>query len=154
VKCVKWSQNKQCLITGSWDNTIKFWDVKSNKCIDTYKLKDKVVCMDVKNDYLVVGTFDKQLTTFDLNNPSKPIQSSSIKSPLRCISIFEDNNGYVVGSTNGKCSVKYFDDSSLDYNFNCHVQGNSFYPVNGIDFNKKHGTFVTCGGSNLFNIFH
>jgi mRNA export factor len=153
VKCVKWSENRQCLITGSWDKTIKFWDVNSNKCIDSFNFDYKVICMDVKKDILVVGTSDNEVTTFDLNKLSTPlqIQASSQKSQIRCIGIFGDKNGYVVGSTDGKCKVRYFDDISCNYNLDCHIEGNSHYPVNCIDFSDLYGTFATCGGSNLFN---
>jgi mRNA export factor len=150
---VKWSHNNRCLISGSWDNTIKFWDVKSNKCIHTYKLDDKVVCMDVKNDFMVVATADKMFTTFDLNNPSKPLytQISPLRYQTRCISIFSGfQEGFVAGSTEGRCAVQYFQDTSRNFCFKCHRQGNSIFPVNSIDFNEKYGTFVTGGGGKSF----
>jgi mRNA export factor len=145
---VKWSEQNQMLITGSWDNTIKFWDVKSNKCSETYKFDDKVICMDVKYDYLVVGTADRKFTTFDLHQTSKPtyIQETPLKFQTRCVSIFSDGDGYIAGSIEGRCAVQYFMETSSNFAFKCHRQGNAIYPVNSIDVNDKYGTFATGGG--------
>jgi WD40 repeat protein len=151
VKCVKWSNTTQSLFTGSWDKTIKIWDTKSNKCIESFKFNDKVVCMDIKNDYLVVGTADKQITTFSLTKGiSKPlfIEKSPLNMQTRCISIFKDEEGYIAGSIEGKCAVQYFEQKEKNYCFKCHREGNSIFPVNIIDFHPSN-ILVTGGGGKI-----
>jgi hypothetical protein len=108
--------------------------------------------MDVKNDYLVVATLDKVFTTFDLNDHSKPLytQISPLRYQTRCVSIFEDQEGFAAGSIEGRCAVQYFQDTSSNFCFKCHRHVGSIFPVNSIDFNEKYGTFVTGGGGKSF----
>jgi mRNA export factor len=155
VKCLKWSTSTNCLITGSWDKTINMWDVKTNKCIFNYKFNDKVVCMDVKNDHLVVGTANKQIAIFDLSKGiSKPLEmeNSPLRMQTRCISIFADLSGYIVGSIEGRCGVQYFKEKQKNFCFISHREGKSIFPVNSIDFHPKN-ILVTAGGGKISHSF-
>ena len=76
----------------------------------------------------------------------------------RCISIFTDLEGYVMGSIEGRCAVQYFADCTKNFCFKCHRIGDDIYPVNAIDFSPVYNTFATVAAGGLkkkkFLIFH
>lgn len=47
-----------CVITGSWDKTVKFWDPKSTsgQPLGVLQMPDKVYAMDVRGSVMVVAT--------------------------------------------------------------------------------------------------
>lgn len=47
----------------------------------TQQLPERVFAMDVKHPLLVVGTADRQITVFNMSNPSQPYKQ--IQSPLK-----------------------------------------------------------------------
>ena len=93
VKELSFLPDLNCLVSGSWDKTIKYWDVRTptGQAQATVGLTDRVFCMDVKGPVLVVGTADKKLTVFDLRKPSVPFRppfESPLKFQSRCVSVF------------------------------------------------------------------
>lgn len=63
--------NSPLLITGSWDKTVKYWDLRQSTPIATVECQDRVYTMDVKNKLLVVGTADRYINIINLDNPTK-----------------------------------------------------------------------------------
>jgi mRNA export factor len=61
----------QCLVTGSWDKTVKFWDGRSPNPVHSAMLPERVFCMDVKYPLCVVGTADRNIVIYDLRKPSQ-----------------------------------------------------------------------------------
>lgn len=65
--------------------------------------------------------------------------------------------GYLVGSIEGRCGVKYFDctgaqqKTNYDFNFKCHRKEEqvtlkaTVWAVNGFTFNQKYNTFASYG---------
>ena len=49
------------LVTGSWDKTVKYWDLRSANPVHTQQMPDRVYAMDVQEELLVVGTADRQI---------------------------------------------------------------------------------------------
>ncbi len=49
------------LVTGSWDKTLKYWDLRSPNPVHTQNLPERVYAMDVVNKLLVVGTADRNI---------------------------------------------------------------------------------------------
>ena len=50
------------LVSGSWDNTVKFWDISSHSLQETRKpinLKVAVLSTDMLSHTVVAGTYDK-----------------------------------------------------------------------------------------------
>lgn len=64
---------------------------------------------------------------FDLRNPASP--RSSTESPLkwqtRCVTCFNDEKGYFIGSIEGRCGVQNVDSINIgkNFTFKCHRQG-------------------------------
>ena len=49
------------LVTGSWDKTVKYWDLRSPTPAHTQQMPERVYAMDVQSELLVVGTADRQI---------------------------------------------------------------------------------------------
>lgn len=43
IKAVEYSLDVNTILTGSWDCTIKMWDIRSQQCVGTYAQQGKVV---------------------------------------------------------------------------------------------------------------
>ena len=90
VKCVKWIDAQGgILATGSWDKTIKvgnafsvritdsylwmymqYWDLRTQNPVATVTLPERCYTMDVAFPLLVVGTAERHIQVYNLNNPT------------------------------------------------------------------------------------
>jgi mRNA export factor len=157
--------NSPMLITGSWDKTVKYWDLRQQQPVGTLDCKERVYSMDTRNDQmLVIGTAERQVHVVALNNPG--VIHKSVQSPLkwqtRVVSCFTDHTGFAVGSIEGRCAIQYVDpkDDPKNFSFKCHRQTDpnnrdtsNVYAVNAISFHPQHGTFSTAGSDGTFNFW-
>jgi len=153
-----------CVITGSWDRTVKFWDVSSPPTgtpIGVLQMPDRVYAMDVVGYVMVVATAERHLLVYDLRNPSQPFRQkhSPLKYQSRSIAIFPDQTGFCVGSVEGRVAIEHIQDADLPKNFafKCHRQNADtkepeLYGVNSLAFHPV-GTFATAGGDGAFNFW-
>lgn len=150
-------QSLNMLVTGSWDKTLKYWDLRTPNPVHTQQLSERVYAMDAQGQLLVVGTADRNIQVFNLTNPSTPYKSlaSPLKYQTRCIACFPDSTGYLVGSVEGRVAVHHVEDSqvSKNYTFRCHRDGSDVYAVNDISFHPQYGTFVTAGSDGAYNFW-
>lgn len=70
IKCIRFLEQGNIVATGSWDRTIKYWDLRSPQPIGTVQLPERCYAMDAKGPLMVVGTAEKHVCIFDLNNPT------------------------------------------------------------------------------------
>lgn len=109
--------NGEMLVTGSWDNTIKYWDLRTPNPVISVNMNHKVYTLDVQKNVLVVGTADRFINIVDLNMPDKI--KKTLQSPLkwqtRVISLFPDAVGFAVGSIEGRCAIQYVEDKDARY---------------------------------------
>ncbi|PQE13277.1 hypothetical protein CJF32_00010614 [Rutstroemia sp. NJR-2017a WRK4] len=154
--------NGEMVVTGSWDNTIKYWDMRSPTAVVSVDMRQKVYTLDVQKNVLVVGTAERFIQVIDLNQPDKI--KKTIQSPLkwqtRVVSLFPDATGFAVGSIEGRCAIQYVEDkdASMNFSFKCHrdpPQNNmtNVYSVNAISFHPIHGTFSTAGSDGTFHFW-
>jgi len=64
------------LVSGSWDNTVKFWQVTPTSLVETRKpinLKVAVLCTSLHQDEVVAGTFDKKVVMMDRRECNRKI---------------------------------------------------------------------------------
>jgi len=94
---------------------------------------------------------------FNLTAPQQVYKEieSPLKYQTRCITCFPDAGGYLVGSIEGRVAVQHVEDSntSKNFTFKCHRDGQDIYAVNSISFHPVHGTFVTAGGDGSYNFW-
>jgi len=170
IKTVHWIQapNYSCLMTGSWDKTIKFWDTKSPTPIMSMNTIEKVYCADVVFPMAVVSTAQRGILVYQLTD--RPQEFKKIDSPLkfqhRCISICKDKkgspNGFALGSVEGRVAMQYIQptDPKDNFTFKCHRsdvsqsgQTQDVFAVNDIAFHPQHGTLATVGSDGKYSFW-
>ena len=71
IKCVQFLDiGQQVIATGSYDKTIKYWDMRTPNPIATVQLPERCYTMDSSGLLMVVGTAEKHVCIFDLSNPA------------------------------------------------------------------------------------
>lgn len=114
IRCVKMFQSggNDMVVTGSWDKTIKYWDVRQPTCVGTVQCQERVYTMDIKDQLLVVGTADRYINIVNLADPTKFYKTlqSPLKWQTRVVSCFSDASGFAVGSIEGRCAIQYVED--------------------------------------------
>ncbi|KAH6639697.1 Poly(A)+ RNA export protein [Boeremia exigua] len=166
IKCVRWFQTggQDYVATGSWDKTVKFWDLKGAAAVATLQCQDRVYSMDIKDQLLVVATAERHINMINLNEPTKIYKTiiSPLKWQTRVVSCFTDASGFAVGSIEGRCAIQYVEDkdTTLNFSFKCHRQQDpsqrdvaKVYSVNAISFHPQHGTFSTAGSDGTFHFW-
>jgi mRNA export factor len=116
IRCVRFfeapNSNAQMIVTGSWDKTIKYWDLRSQAAVATVQCQERVYTLDVKKNLLVVGTADRYINVVNLSEPTKFYKTlqSPLKWQTRVVSCFPDASGFAVGSIEGRCAIQYVED--------------------------------------------
>lgn len=154
--------NATMLVTGSWDKTVKYWDLRTSNPVGSITSQERVYSMDVRNNLLVIGTADRYINVVNLSDPLKFYKTlqSPLKWQTRVVSCFTDATGFAVGSIEGRCAIQYVEekDATSNFSFKCHrdpPQGNvtNVYSVNDISFHPQHGTFSTAGSDGTFHFW-
>ncbi|KAH7913204.1 WD40-repeat-containing domain protein [Hygrophoropsis aurantiaca] len=169
VKVVKWIETPQggILGTGSWDKTVKYWDMRSPTPVATVQLPERCYTMDVQYPLMVVGTAERHIQIFNLTNPNTPYKTitSPLKWQTRVVSCFTNstNSGFAVGSVEGRVAIQYVEDkdNANNFSFKCHRRDQTpsakdqslVYAVNDISFHPVHGTFSTCGSDGTIHFW-
>lgn len=129
VKSVRYVEcgptNTQVIASGSWDKTLKYWDMRSPQPVSTINLPERVYSMDNSQKLLVVGCADRHISIIDLNNPQQIFKSSQspLKWQTRCVSCYPQANGFAVGSIEGRCAIQYITENEqkkFGFSFKCH----------------------------------
>lgn len=69
ISCIAFSANKDMIATGSWDNTVKLWELYSKKGIaETYEHNSKILAVSISPDdkEVAVSTLNGELYTWDV----------------------------------------------------------------------------------------
>ena len=100
------------LVTGSWDKTIKYWDLRASTPVATVQCQERVYSLDVQKNLLVVGTADRYINVINLGDPTKFYKTlqSPLKWQTRVVSCFPDAMGFAVGSFEGRCAIQYVEE--------------------------------------------
>ena len=111
IRCVQMiqAQGNNMLVTGSWDKTVKYWDLRQSQPAATINCSERIYALDIKDQLLVIGTADRYVHIVNLNKPTDIYKS--IQSPLkwqtRVVSCFTDASGFAIGSIEGRCAIQY-----------------------------------------------
>lgn len=162
VKSLDYIDALNLLYSGSWDKSLRYWDLRQKTCVATVNAGEKVYTSNVKDEYLIIGTADRQISIFDLRRPKDPVKKfeSPLKYQTKTLALFHDKKGYAVGSIEGRVHLSFFDDKSRDFAFKCHRtpinnnnNSNEVYAVNSIDFHPILGSFATAGSDGAFHFW-
>lgn len=155
IKEIAWIQQMNLLVTGSWDKTLRYWDTRQQQPVHTQQLPDRCFALTVNYPLMVVGTADRNLVVFHLQNPQTEYKRimSPLKYQTRCVAAFPDQQGFLVGSIEGRVGVHHLADETKNFTFKCHREGNEIYSVNSLNFHPVHHTFATAGSDGAFNFW-
>ena len=150
-------QLNNMVVTGAWDRTLKYWDLRSPTPVHTQAVPDRVYAMDLAYPLAVVGTANRRIQVFNLTNPGAPYKDieSPLKFQTRCVACFPDTTGYLVGSIEGRVAVQHVEDAAQakNFTFKCHREGADIYAVDSMAFHPQFGTFVTTGADGAYNFW-
>lgn len=161
--CAAGRGREELVVSGGWDETIRFWDRRTPRCVSTSKVPAKVFSMSSCTaagadgpTRVVAALAGRQVVVFDVGrNLSVPEQQreSSLKYQTRAVKCFPDGTGFALSSIEGRVAMEYFDTSAEvqahKYAFKCHRARvgdvDTVYPVNALAFHKPFGTFASGG---------
>ncbi|KAL0611054.1 F-box/WD repeat-containing protein 9 [Plecturocebus cupreus] len=95
-----WSLAAQdhCVCSGSWDSTVKLWDMASDgQQFGEIKTNSAVLCLSYLPDILVTGTYDKKVTIYDPRAGPALLKSQQLHSrPV--LALLADDQHIISGS--------------------------------------------------------
>ncbi|ORY47836.1 WD40 repeat-like protein [Rhizoclosmatium globosum] len=162
ISCARFVENVgspgTMIVTGSWDKTVKYWDLRTPNPAFTLQMPERVYSMDVQQPLMVVATAERHLMIYNLNAPSQVFKqlTSPLKWQTRVVACFPNATGFAIGSIEGRVGIKMAEDkdSALDFSFKCHRDDkNNVHAVNAISFHPTYGTFSTAGGDGTFSFW-
>eukprot|EP00978_Attheya_sp_CCMP212_P022521 scaffold67260_cov53-Attheya_sp.AAC.1 len=156
VKSVGYLPTTNMVVSGGWDNMLKFWDARQSTPAMEIQLPERCYDLDVQQSLLVVACAGRHIISYDVQG--QPREHSRKESPLkfqtRCIAAFPDMTGFSVGSIEGRVGVHYLQKvrGKDPFAFKCHRQDTNVFSVNAIAFHKF-GTFATVGSDGVVNFW-
>ncbi|RVW15728.1 Protein RAE1 [Vitis vinifera] len=76
----------------------RYWDTRQPNPVHTQQLPDRCYALTVRHPLMVVGTADRNLIVFNLQNPQTEFKriTSPLKYQTRCVAAFPDQQGFLV----------------------------------------------------------
>lgn len=101
-------QNRRYLLTGSFDSTIKFWDIIARKYLRTYSAHlNWVTCVKFlpNSPYAISGSRDKTLKLINLSNKKSYVFTKYRKKFVTTLDISKDGKFMLWGCNNGSSYI-------------------------------------------------
>ncbi|KAJ1922280.1 hypothetical protein H4219_000142 [Mycoemilia scoparia] len=105
------------LVTGSWDKTIKYWDLRQQKPLGSVDIQQKCYAMDARGDCIVIATANRMIHYIDAKNPQFIMKTflSPLKYQTKSLAISPDAKCTAIGSVEGRFALEYFADSNKEW---------------------------------------
>ncbi|KAM8713638.1 hypothetical protein ACLKA7_013889 [Drosophila subpalustris] len=168
VRSCHWikSATFRCLMTESWDKTLKIWDTRSPVPMFNLNLPDRCYATDVLYPMVAVVCASNSIVTYSLDKLSMGSRcvESKLKQQMRCISLFRDMDsvsngpaGFVVGGIEGRTAVHYLKGASESFAFKCHRSSclsgyQNIYAVNDVKHHPVYNTLATVGPDGVYSL--
>ncbi len=110
VMSVSFSPDGKYIASGSWDHTIRIWELSSGKCIQTLAgHKDKIwsVSFSPGGKYLASGSLDKTVKIWDINS-GNCVSTLTVNDEVASVCFSPDGRYLVSGSDRGYIDLWYF----------------------------------------------
>ncbi|KAI0901979.1 WD40 repeat-like protein [Annulohypoxylon nitens] len=156
-------QGTPIIATGSWDKTVKYWDLRQQNPLASVDCQERVYSMDSKVNLLVVATADLKVHLFDLKNPAAISRTmpSPLKHQTKVVTAFPDGKAYAIGSIEGRVAMEAVDEKdpdSIHFSFRCHrdtlAKMSKVFTINDISFHPKtHSVFTTAGSDGTYQFW-
>lgn len=162
INCMEYAPKRNVMLSGSWDKTIKVWDLREKGSIATYEQSNgKVYSMSVVDEKIAVATSGRKALIWDLRNMKKYLILHCLNHQPRCIKISPNKQCYVIGHIDGRVAVEYIkrdpEVRKCRARFKCHRMrmhdSEYIYTVNSISFNNVYNSFATGGTNGFVNIW-
>jgi mRNA export factor len=105
--------------SGSWDKTVKFWDLRQQQsaAVATLNCKERVYSIDAKAQLLVIGTADLHIHLVDLRNPTNFLRTvpSPLKHQTTVVRAYPDGKGWTTTGIEGRCALNTIDEKDEEY---------------------------------------
>ena len=104
------SSDDSFIISGSWDKTLKMWDLKTGNCLQTFVGHTSVVktaCLSNDNLFVISGSYDRSIQVWDISL-GVSIQTwggqenefeEGHGAPITSCGIMHTDNSYIVSSS-------------------------------------------------------
>lgn len=114
------TNNAQVLVSGSWDKTLKYWDLRAQNPVATVVLPERLYSMDIAQDLLVAATAERHVCIYNLNQPTMLYKNmpSPLKWQTRTVACYHDGSGFAIGSIEGRVGLQWIDDKMQRYFYN------------------------------------
>ena len=98
------------LATGAYDNTIKIWNIKSNKCKRTIKEEGNVLCLlEFEKNKILVGNNKSNIRLWDINNPKISENIKRFKGHSSLVNCLVKCNDKLFASASNDKTIKIWD---------------------------------------------
>lgn len=146
VYAVAYSPDGKFLVTASFDNTLKLWDVASGKEVRTYGgaagHTKQVICVGFSSDGSMIasGSTDNTLKVWDVP-VSTPIRSLKTNDAAQAVALSSDGLKLAIGGKDGSLRLVAPTDFKELVKFESGHQG----PVTGVAFNGNNTVLASVG---------
>jgi mRNA export factor len=112
------SANAPIIASGSWDKTVRYWDMRQPQPIATLQLPERVYAMDAAGPLLTIATADDSLQLVNLlGNPVQVWKTfeSPLKRQTAAISVCADGTRWAIGGIDGRAAAQAVDEKDKMY---------------------------------------
>jgi mRNA export factor len=107
------SANAPIIASGSWDKTVRYWDMRQPQPIGALQLSERVYAMDANSSLLIAATADNQVHFVNLH--ANPLQLwKSIESPLKhrttAVSVCTGGTHWATVGIEGRAAIQIADE--------------------------------------------